>query len=89
MVDLSHERCLDKMIELIDLTALRLQIDAMRAESRIVGLGFASFLEFTATGAAGYGRAEIQVASIDTVVVTLEPSGEVRAQCSARVSSRV
>jgi aerobic carbon-monoxide dehydrogenase large subunit len=83
MVDLSHERCLDKLIDLIDLTALRLQIDAMRAESRIVGLGFASFLEFTATGAAGYGRAEIQVASIDTVVVTLEPSGEVRAQCSA------
>jgi carbon-monoxide dehydrogenase large subunit len=55
----------------------------MRAENRIVGLGLASFLEFTATGAAGYGRAEIPVASIDTVIVTLEPSGEVRAQCSA------
>jgi carbon-monoxide dehydrogenase large subunit len=82
MVDLSHERCLNKMIDLIDLPALRLQIDAMRAEKRMVGLGLASFLEFTATGAAGYGRAKIPVASVDIVVVTLEPSGEVRAQCS-------
>jgi aerobic carbon-monoxide dehydrogenase large subunit len=83
MIDLSHERCLDGMIELIDLASLRSEIDTMRAERRVVGLGFASFLEFTATGAEGYGRAEIPVASIDTVIVTLEPSGEIRAQCSA------
>jgi aerobic carbon-monoxide dehydrogenase large subunit len=83
MVDLSHEKCLDKMVDLIDLTVLRNQIATMRAENRIVGLGLASFLEFTATGAAGYGRAGVPVASVDTVVVTLEPSGEVRAQCSA------
>jgi carbon-monoxide dehydrogenase large subunit len=83
MIDLSHERCLDKMIELIDLRNLRLKIEAMRAEKRVVGLGFASFLEFTATGAAGYGRAGVPVAAVDTVVVTLEPSGELRAQCSA------
>ena len=83
MIDLSHERCLDKMIELTDLAKLRSQIDLMRAEKRVVGLGFASFLEFTATGAEGYGRAEVPVASIDTVILTLEPSGEIRAQCSA------
>ena len=55
----------------------------MRAEHQLVELGFASFLEFTATGAEGYGRADVKVAAVDTVVVTLEPSGEIRAQCSA------
>jgi carbon-monoxide dehydrogenase large subunit len=83
MIDLSHERCLDKMIGLIDLEKLRGAIAEKRAKNRLVGLGFASFLEFTATGAEGYGRADVKVAAIDTVVVTLEPSGEVRAQCSA------
>jgi carbon-monoxide dehydrogenase large subunit len=83
MIDLSHERCLDMMIGLIDLANLRSSIEAMRAEKRLVGLGFASFLEFTATGAEGYGRADVPVAAVDTVIVTLEPSGEVRAQSSA------
>jgi carbon-monoxide dehydrogenase large subunit len=83
MIDLSHGRCLDKLVGLMDLDGLRASIAAMRANNRLVGLGFASFLEFTATGAAGYGLAGVPVAAVDTVIVTLEPSGEVRAQCSA------
>jgi aerobic carbon-monoxide dehydrogenase large subunit len=83
MIDLSHERCLDSLIALMDLDNLRLSIAAMRADHRLIGLGFASFLEFTATGTEGYGRAGVPVAAVDTVIVTLEPSGELRAQCSA------
>ena len=83
MIDLSHHACLDKMIELIDYRQLRSQIDVWRKQGRLVGLGFASFVEFTATGAEAYGRANVPVSSLDGVILTLEPTGEVRAACSA------
>jgi carbon-monoxide dehydrogenase large subunit len=83
MIDLSHHACLDRMVELIDYRKLRAQIEAWRQDGRVIGLGFASFVEFTATGAEGYGRAGVPVSALDGVVLTLEPTGEVRAQCSA------
>jgi carbon-monoxide dehydrogenase large subunit len=83
MVDLSHERCLDKMIELADVPALRAQIAEMRAQGRVVGLGFSTFVEFTATGAEIYGRAGVNASSVDTVSISLEPSGQLRVQASA------
>jgi carbon-monoxide dehydrogenase large subunit len=55
----------------------------MRAQKRIVGLGIASFVEFTATGSEGYGPAGVPVASVDTVVSTFSPTGEVRVLCPA------
>jgi len=83
MIDLSHAACLERLIELVELPRLRAEIEAKRARGDIVGFGLASFVEFTATAAEGYGPAGVPVSSVDTVVVTLEPSGEVRAQCSA------
>jgi carbon-monoxide dehydrogenase large subunit len=83
MADLSHAACLERMIELVELPRLRAEIEMRRVQGRIVGFGLASFVEFTATGAEGYGRGGVPVSSVDTVVVTLDPSGEVRAQCSA------
>jgi carbon-monoxide dehydrogenase large subunit len=83
MVDLSHSRCLDRIRELTDYENLRRQIHEWRKAGRIVGLGFASFVEFTATGSEGYGRAGVPVSSIDSVVLSLQPSGEIRAQASA------
>jgi CO/xanthine dehydrogenase Mo-binding subunit len=83
MIDLSHAECLERLIELADIAQLRADLDVERAKGRIVGFGLASFVEFTATGAEGYGRAGVPVSAVDTVVVTLEPSGHVRAQCSA------
>lgn len=83
MIDLSHAACLERLIELVRLPELRAEIKAERTRGRVVGFGIASFVEFTATGAEGYGRAGVPVAAVDTVVVSLEPSGEIRAQCSA------
>jgi carbon-monoxide dehydrogenase large subunit len=83
MIDLSHHACLDRLLELIDHRTLRAQIDTWRRQGRIVGLGIASFVEFTATGGEAYGRAHVPVSSLDAVVLTLEPTGEIRAQCSA------
>jgi carbon-monoxide dehydrogenase large subunit len=82
MAELSHHACVEKLEGLLDLPRLRAEIAAMRAEGRRVGLGFASFVEFTASGAEAYGRAGLPVAAVDTVVATLEPSGEVTARAS-------
>ena len=83
MFELSHHRCLDTMVTLLDMARLRADIEAMRAQGRVVGLGIASFVEFTASNPEVYGRAGVPVAATDTVVATLEPSGEVKAQASA------
>jgi carbon-monoxide dehydrogenase large subunit len=79
---LSHHQCLDKLIELMDLARVRTDIAAGRAAGRLLGLGFASAVEMTATGVESYGRAGVPVASIDTVTATLELSGEVTAKAS-------
>ncbi|MCE7027139.1 xanthine dehydrogenase family protein molybdopterin-binding subunit [Jiella avicenniae] len=83
MFELSHHACLDAMIGLVDLDAKREEVRAGRAAGRLLGLGFASFVEFTATGSQAYGAAGVKVAAGDTVVASLEPSGSVRAQASA------
>jgi len=83
MIDLSHHACLDRIMALTDYRNLRAQIEAWRRQGRIVGLGFASFVEFTATGAEGYGPAGVPVSALDGVVLALEPTGEVKAQGSA------
>ena len=83
MIDLSHHACLDRLLALIGYDEMRDKIKTWRSQGRIVGLGLASFVEFTATGAEAYGRAGVPVSSIDTVVLTLEPTGHVRAQASA------
>jgi carbon-monoxide dehydrogenase large subunit len=83
MFDLSHHTCLDRMVEMVDLPRLRAWIAQMREQGRVLGLGFASFVEFTASGPEVYGKAGVPVAAVDTVVVSLDPSGEIRAQASA------
>lgn len=82
MFELSHHECLDRLIELAEVPSLRANIASMREQGRVVGLGFASFVEFTASGPDVYGKADVPVAAVDTVVVALEPSGEIKAQAS-------
>jgi carbon-monoxide dehydrogenase large subunit len=82
MFDLSHQRCLDRMVDLTDLPQLKAEIAAMRADGRMVGLGFAAFVEFTASNPEVYGRADVPVAAVDTVVLALEPSGHIKAHAS-------
>jgi carbon-monoxide dehydrogenase large subunit len=83
MIDLSHHECLDKMLLLCDYQRLRHRITEWRAAGRVVGFGLASFVEFTATGPEGYGRSGVPVSSLDAVVLSMDPSGTVSAQCSA------
>ena len=79
---LHHHKAMDKAAALMDLPALRAEIAAGRAAGRVLGLGVAVTVEFTASGPAVYGPAGLGVAATDTVVVTLEPTGELSAQAS-------
>ncbi len=79
---LHHHAALEKARALMDLPALRAEIAAGRAAGRLLGLGLAVTVEFTASGPAIYGGAGVPVAATDTVVATLEPTGEVSAQAS-------
>jgi aerobic carbon-monoxide dehydrogenase large subunit len=83
MIDLSHHECLDKLLILSGHAELERQIAVWREQGRVVGFGLASFVEFTATGAEGYGRAGVLVSSQDTVIVAMDPAGMVTVQSSA------
>jgi carbon-monoxide dehydrogenase large subunit len=82
LLDLSHEACLDKMITLMDLPTLRGEVAAAREQGRALGIGFAAFVEMTASGSEAYGRAHVPVAAVDTVVLSLEPDGSINGSAS-------
>ncbi|WP_431284986.1 xanthine dehydrogenase family protein molybdopterin-binding subunit [Humitalea sp. 24SJ18S-53] len=77
-----HDAVAAKMQALMDLPSLHADIAAGRAAGRLLGLGVAMTVEFTAAGAVVYGSGRVNVAATDTVVVTLEPDGAISAQAS-------
>lgn len=79
---MDHQAAVAKAKALIDLPALHAEIAEGRAAGRLLGLGIAMTVEYTAAGPAVYGAAHVKVAATDTVVATLEPTGEVSAQAS-------
>jgi carbon-monoxide dehydrogenase large subunit len=70
-------------LELAGYTELKRQIETWRSTGRVIGFGLASFVEFTATGAEGYGLAGVPVSSQDTVTISMDPTGTVTVQSSA------
>ncbi len=82
LLDLSHAACLAKLKDLIGYGELRHDIARRRTPETLVGLGFAAFVEMTASGAEAYGRAGVPVAAIDTVTLALEPDGSIKAGAS-------
>ncbi|HWK97438.1 MAG TPA: xanthine dehydrogenase family protein molybdopterin-binding subunit [Pseudolabrys sp.] len=82
MYELSHRACIEKLKGIIAAEGIAAQIAARRAKGGLVGLGYAAFVEMTATGSEGYGRADVPVAAVDTVTLSLGAQGEVRAAAS-------
>lgn len=82
LLDLSHEECLDRLINLIGYEDLKGRIETGGNERRLLGLGFAAFVEMTASGAEAYGRAGVPVSAVDTVTLMLEPDGSLKASAS-------
>ena len=82
LLDLSHEACLDRLIDLIDYEEIKARVEQESTQKRLLGLGFAAFVEMTASGSEGYGRAGVKVAAVDTVSLMLEPDGSLKASAS-------
>lgn len=72
---LAFPYCLAALEKAIDLTALRAETERARAEGRLLGLGFAAFVEQTSRGPAFYGKGGAAVTTRDGATVRFEPSG--------------
>jgi carbon-monoxide dehydrogenase large subunit len=75
---LSHHECLERIIALMDLPALRAEQARRRSEGIYRGIGLAAFVEVTAPGPAAYGNLGIPTTTQDSVTLRVEPSGQIR-----------
>lgn len=82
--ELSFIPCLDKLLSLMDYSALRERQTRAREDKRYLGVGLATFLENSATGPMFYGGARVPIASSDGCTIRLEPSGTLTCITSAQ-----
>ena len=82
--ELTQTECLDKLLALMDYPRLRAEQSEALKQGRHLGIGFASFLEATATGPMFYGTSGIAIAASDGCSVRLEPTGTVTCVTSAQ-----
>lgn len=78
---LSHQKCMRRLLELIDLPKLRAEHAALRAQRIFRGIGFATFVERTATNVPSAMHIRKQTAQ-DGITLTIDPSGAVRCAIS-------
>ena len=83
---LSHQRCLDKLAEMVDFPALRREQADLRARGIYRGIGIAVLIELTNPGAAFYGMGGARIASQDGATVRLDPTGVVH--CASGVGEQ-
>ncbi|HET7672366.1 MAG TPA: xanthine dehydrogenase family protein molybdopterin-binding subunit [Burkholderiales bacterium] len=74
---LSHEACLDRLLQLMEYPKLREMQKRERGNGRHLGIGFATFVEQNAPGPAFYGAAGVKISAQEGCTVRLEPSGTV------------
>ena len=84
--DVSHTACREKLVRLMDLPTLRAERDRLRNLGVWRGIGFASYVEVTVTGARQYGSMGIAVSAIDSATVSLDASGGV--MCTISVTEQ-
>lgn len=74
---LSHEACLDRLLELMDYSSLRKTQVQERSRGRHLGIGLAAFVEQNAPGAGFYGAAGVKISPQEGCTLRLEPSGSI------------
>ena len=74
---LSHEACLDRLLQLMEYTTLRAEQARARSSGRCLGIGFATFVEQNSPGPAFYGAAGVKISAQEGCTIRLEPSGTV------------
>ncbi len=83
---LSHEQCLDKLLEAMDYRALRAEQARLRATGVYRGIGLAAMIEVTNPSPAFYGVGGARISAQDGATVRLEPTGMVT--CLASVTEQ-
>lgn len=83
---LSHQRCLDRLEEMVDIAALRREQAELRRRGIHRGIGIAVLIELTNPGAAFYGTGGARIASQDGATVRLDPTGTVH--CASGVGEQ-
>jgi carbon-monoxide dehydrogenase large subunit len=74
--DLSHQRCIDALVERMDYAALRDEQVRLREKGIHRGIGIAAFIKGTAPGPSGYyGVGGAPISLQDACVIKLEPNG--------------
>ena len=78
MQDLSHQKCLETLVERMNYDELRQEQSKYREKGIQRGIGIAAFIKGTAPGPSGYyGAGGAPIATQDACTVKLEPSGGV------------
>ena len=78
MDNVSFHRCLDRLVELMDYTALRADQAEARKRGVLRGIGIGTFVEPTAYGPPYYGPSDARISVQDGCSLRLDPSGTVR-----------
>jgi carbon-monoxide dehydrogenase large subunit len=79
---LSHHAALNKLLQMMNYDALRVEQAALRKQNIHRGIGIASFIEVTNPSAAFYGVGGAKISSQDGVAVRLDAQGAVICQTS-------
>jgi len=85
---LSHEACLKELVRLMDYDALRKERQRLRQTGRIVGIGFAAFVENSNHGSATYGKGGAPIAATDGCTLKLLPDGSIVCSVNATDSGQ-
>ncbi len=79
---LSHHKCLDKLLKLMNYKELREEQSKLRAKSIYRGIGLAAMIEVTNPSPAFYGVGGARISAQDGATLRLEPTGMVTVMCS-------
>ena len=74
---LSHQRCLAKLLEMMQYDRLTAERDALRARGIHRGIGLACFIELTNPSPFMYGIGGARISAMDGATVRLDPDGGV------------
>ncbi|MBT4168458.1 MAG: xanthine dehydrogenase family protein molybdopterin-binding subunit [Rhodospirillaceae bacterium] len=80
---LSFNGCLDRALEIVDMTQFRQEQTELRAQGIYRGIGVATFVELTAIGPEYYGEGGQHISAQETCLLRLEASGTVRCYTGA------
>jgi carbon-monoxide dehydrogenase large subunit len=72
---LSHHKCLDKLLALMDYKGLRAEQAAMRKKGVHRGIGLAAMIEVTSPSPAFYGVGGARISAQDGATLRLDPTG--------------